>query len=132
MWNKILNFFFFIFLIKYGENNTIEFDLNEVKGINDFYTILIKLGNQSFEVQIDTTSSISWVPSISINTNLFSHLNITNYYNSSFPSNINKNETILLVDEDGDVQGEIREDSLKIGNLENIKLNNFKFLSVNY
>lgn len=132
MWNKILNFFFFIFLIKYGENNTIEFDLNEVKGINDFYTILIKLGNQSFEVQIDTTSSISWVPSISINTNLFSHLNITNYYNSSLPSNINKNETILLVDEDGDVQGEIREDSLKIGNLENIKLNNFKFLSVNY
>lgn len=65
MWNKILNFFFFIFLIKYGENNTIEFDLNEVKGINDFYTILIKLGNQSFEVQIDTTSSITC--SININ-----------------------------------------------------------------
>ena len=121
-----------IFMCNYIKNKPIEYILKEINDDKEFYTIIIKLGNQSFEVQIDTTSSISWVPSTAAKSNITSYLNISNYYKSKIPFDKQKNETILLVDEDGDVQGEIREDTLSIGYNEEIKLNNFIFLGVTF
>ena len=95
MWKSLLILFF---VFNYIKNNTIEYSLKEIKEDKDFYTILIKLGNQSFEVQIDTTSCISWVPSTAAKSNITSYLNIQNYYKSKIPFDKQKNETDVKSD----------------------------------
>ena len=91
-----------------------------------FYTVPITVGNseepQVFEVQVDTTTSETWFPSI-----------LTNYtvqpkYDAS-ASNSSKltNQTIEVDDEDGDVSGKATYDLIKIGEY---SIKNFGFVQI--
>ena len=75
------------------------------------YTYPIKIGSkgQKFEVQIDTTTSETWIPSINatIKGNKF---NIT-----TSKSGLLTNKTFELEDEDGNVRGKSVYDKVKVG-----------------
>ena len=83
----------------------------EFREKNNFFTVPIVIGskNEQFEVQIDTTTSVTWVPSIN-----------TTYANNKFNPKMSKtckmsNLTFELDDEDGNVKGLAFYDSLSVG-----------------
>ena len=96
-------------------------------GNKNFYTIPLKVGTPEkiFNVQIDTSVSTSWLPSVKckncdLSTNLYSEKESTT---SSNPSD----KEIELDDEDGDVEGYKIDDDIV---LNGYKLKNFSFIQV--
>ena len=101
------------------------------KGNKNYYTIPLKIGTppKTFNVQIDTSVTTSWVPSVKCKNCDLSK----NFYNesesstSSKPSDEDEDEEIELDDEDGDVEGFIVNDDII---LNEYKLKNFSFIQV--
>ena len=97
------------------------------KGNKKYYTIPLKFGTppKTFNVQLDTSVTTSWVPSVKCKNCRLS----TNFYNVSESSTSSKTsyeddvegEEIILDDEDGDVEGFIVNDDII---LNDYKLNN--------
>ena len=88
-----------------------------------FYTVPLSFGSkeETFDVQVDTTTSETWIPSYKTTLNI-------KKYNISQSSNGQKtNKTFEVEDEDGDVRGKACYDSIKIGD---ISLNHFGFVLV--
>ena len=75
-----------------------------------FFTVPITIGGQVFEVQFDTTTSETWVPSISTNYTVQ-----PKYDASASPTSNQTNKTFEINDEDGDVSGKAVYDTLKVG-----------------
>lgn len=109
--------------LRFLQDREITVDYQDSK---EYFVIDISLGTppQSFKVQIDTTTSVTWVPS-SENKNLY---NNTNAFNSSL-SNTSRdvNRTLEIEDEDGDVEGFV---SYDIVDLKGLKADNFPFVQV--
>lgn len=92
---------------------------NSVKSIklnylpeNQFFTYPLSVGSpaQVFEVQIDTTTSETWVPSFNTS------YNVTPKYNALLSSTSNTtNKTVEINDEEGDVIGKATYDDIKFG-----------------
>ena len=107
----------FIFSLK---SDTIELDFYEK---NNFFTVPIYLGSkeEKFEVQIDTTTSLTWVPSI----------NTTFKVNKFNPKNSEtckiSNLTFEIDDEDGNVKGLSLYDAITVGPY---TLDNFGFVLI--
>jgi hypothetical protein len=81
----------------------------------DYFTVALGIGNpaQYFAVQVDTTTSVTWVPSINCK-----HCNSTTKFNSSLSSTVrDTNKTVEIEDKDGDVKG--------LETFDNIVLNGF-------
>ena len=79
---------------------------------NQFFTYPLSVGSpaQVFEVQIDTTTSETWVPSF--NTSYI----VTPKYNALLSSTSNTtNKTVEINDEEGDVIGKATYDDIKFG-----------------
>ena len=93
---------------------------------NNFFTVPVSIGTptnkQIFEVQVDTTTSETWIPSINTT------YKVSPKYDPllSESSNIT-NKTMEIFDEDGDVTGKSTYDVISIGNY---TLNNFGFVSI--
>ena len=90
-----------------------------------YYTVPLKIGTppKIFDVQIDTSSSTSWLPSIKCKNCKYSK----NFYDESQSStsyNV-KGEEIELEDEDGDLEGYQINDNIE---LNGYKLTNFSFV----
>ena len=93
---------------------------------NNFFTVPISIGSptgsQIFEVQVDTTTSETWVPSINTT------YKVSPKFNNSLSSSSNiTNKTMEIFDEDGDVSGKATHDLIQIGNY---SLENFGFVSI--
>ena len=114
MFNKqyIINIVLITLLLIYDSNSlksdSIKLDFHER---NNFYTIPITVGNkkQSFEVQVDTTTSETWIPSIN-----------TTYEVDKFDPKTSStcqlsNLHFEIDDEDGNVKGPSFYDSLTVG-----------------
>ena len=83
----------------------------EFREKNHFFTIPIKVGskNQAFEVQVDTTTCETWLPSINTTHNVEKF----DPYSSSTCELINKE--FEIDDEDGNVRGNPVHDSVTVG-----------------
>jgi hypothetical protein len=83
----------------------------------DFFVTKIELGTpaQIFNVQVDTTTGMTWVPS----SNCVGCKTNKTYDSSKSTSFSTTNKTIKIEirDEDGDVSGKVAMDTVKIGNL---------------
>ena len=121
--------FYFIISIFFSLiTNIISLDSNSIKlefrEKNHFFTIPIKVGSKSqpFEVQVDTTTSETWLPSI----------NTTYKVNKFDPKNSKTCEIIPkefeIDDEDGNVRGIPVYDSINVGPF---SLDKFGFVLVN-
>ena len=108
--------------------NTVSLDSNSIKlefrEKNHFFTIPIKVGSKSqpFEVQVDTTTSETWLPSVN-----------TTYKVNKFDPKSSKTCEIIpkefeIDDEDGNVRGIPVYDSINIGPF---SLDKFGFVLVN-
>ena len=75
-----------------------------------FFTVPITIGGQVFDVQFDTTTSETWVPSISTNYTVQ-----PKYDASASATSTQTNKTFEINDEEGDVRGKAVYDTLKIG-----------------
>jgi hypothetical protein len=114
-----------------SSNNTLRFLQDreitvDYENSKDYFVVDISLGTptQTFKVQIDTTTSVTWVPS-SENKNLF---NGTKAFNSTLSSTARDvNRTLEIEDEDGDVEGFVTYD---IVDLKGLKADNFPFVQV--
>jgi hypothetical protein len=95
----------------------------EFREENNFYTIPIQIGSeeQSFEVQVDTTTSETWVPSINTT------YNVNKFDPKSSKTCQVSNLQFEIDDEDGNVKGPSIYDSLTVGPY---KLNKFGFVLV--
>ena len=101
----------FLYISKKPSNDGLSLTYDEE---NEFYTFPIKIGskNQIFNVQIDTTTSETWVPSPK-----------TSFETEKFNIATSKtckatNMTFEVEDEDGDVRGKAIYDSVKVGQYE--------------
>ena len=106
---------------------SIEYNPHKTNQYNKNYFILqLKIGDpsQTFNVQIDTRSSISWLPSKDCS-NCFHSTKKYDYYQSYSSKTTDKQ--IKLKDEDGDIEGYKYYDDL---NLNGYKLKKFSFVSV--
>jgi hypothetical protein len=117
-------YFILLFLLSTSiftkEPQTISLTFDEEKG---FYTVPVTFGSNSetFNVQVDTTTSETWIPSYKTTYNV-------KKYNISLSSTGSKtNKTFEVEDEDGDVRGKACYDNIKIGD---ISLNHFGFVLV--
>lgn len=127
---KTLLYFILIIGTYSSTNNNGEIDLMLSKEYN-FFTVPITLGTKhneigdykTFKVQIDTTTSETWVPSVLANISKVEHYNI-----SESTSAEDTNKTIEIDDEDGDVSGKSVCDALKIGDFQ---LDHFAFVQIN-
>jgi hypothetical protein len=122
--SKIKLISFLISLIQIT-SNSISIPLDK-KPENNFFTVPISIGTPSdiqiFEVQVDTTTSETWVPSINTT------YNINPKYDLSLSSSSNtSNKTMEIFDEDGDVSGKATHDVIKIGKY---SLDKFGFVSI--
>lgn len=92
---------------------------------NEFFTSPFIIGEgegQEFEVQIDTTTSETWVPSVNAT------YNVTPKYNSSESKTSNTtNKTIEINDFEGDVIGKATFDTVTFGDY---SIKNFGFIQV--
>lgn len=106
---KTLKYIFLLFsLSPLSIASSISMDLKKENG---FFTIQIYLGSnsQKFEVQVDTTTSETWVPSVN------STLKVPKYdYKKSTTSKLT-NKTFEIDDESGNVKGKAVYDSMKVG-----------------
>ena len=108
-------------------SNSISIPLDK-KPENNFFTVPMSIGTpaniQIFEVQVDTTTSETWVPSINTT------YNINPKYDLTLSSSSNtSNKTMEIFDEDGDVTGNATHDVIKIGKY---SLDKFGFVSIIY
>ena len=89
-----------------------------------FYTVPIYIGTpaQVFEVQVDTTTSETWVPSINTTRPI-----TVKYDGAKSKTATVTNKTIELDDEEGDVSGKATFDNIKVGEYE---FDNFGFVQV--
>ena len=80
---------------------------------NKFFTVPLKVGtpSQIFEVQVDTTTSETWVPSNNTNYTVS-----PKYVSSASKTSVETNKTFEVDDEDGDVRGKAVYDSINLGN----------------
>ena len=122
--SKIKLISFLISLIQIT-SNSISIPLDK-KPENNFFTVPLSIGTPSdiqiFEVQVDTTTSETWVPSINTT------YNINPKYDLSLSSSSNtSNKTMEIFDEDGDVSGKATHDVIKIGKY---SLDKFGFVSI--
>ena len=106
-------------------SNSISIPLDK-KPENNFFTVPMSIGTpaniQIFEVQVDTTTSETWVPSINTT------YNINPKYDLTLSSSSNtSNKTMEIFDEDGDVSGKATHDVIKIGKY---SLDKFGFVSI--
>ena len=120
-----IKFFSLLNLIITITSNSVSISLNK-KIENNFFTIPISIGIpnniQIFEVQVDTTTSETWVPSINTT------YKISPKYDMSLSSTSNTTDKIMeIFDEDGDVTGNATHDVIKIGQY---TLEEFGFVSV--
>ena len=120
-----IQFFSLLNLIITITSNSVSISLNK-KTENNFFTIPISIGIpnniQIFEVQVDTTTSETWVPSINTT------YKISPKYDMSLSSTSNTTDKIMeIFDEDGDVTGNATHDVIKIGQY---TLEEFGFVSV--
>ena len=101
------------FLAKEPQTISLSYDKD-----NGFYTIPVSFGSKGevFDVQVDTTTSETWIPSYKTT------LNVKKYNISESKTGQKTNKTFEVEDEDGDVRGKACYDSLKVGN---IALNHF-------
>lgn len=107
-----------------------EIDLELSKEYN-FFTVPITFGTntkgdggyKTFEIQIDTTTSETWVPSVLANIS-----NVEKYNVLESTSSEELNRTIEINDEDGDVSGKSVCDALKVGPFQ---LDHFAFVQIN-
>jgi hypothetical protein len=100
---------------------TVEYEDNE-----DYFIIDLSLGTpaQTFSVQIDTTTSVTWVPSVEAK----DIENTTSVFNSKLSNTArDTNKTLEIEDEDGDVEGFVTYD---IVDLKGLKANEFPFVQV--
>ena len=93
---------------------------------NNFFTVPISIGTPSnkqvFEVQVDSTTSETWIPSINTT------YKVSPKYDPLLSTTSNlTNKTMEIFDEDGDVSGKSTHDVVIIGNY---TLNNFGFVSI--
>ena len=141
MENILLRFLLVILftLTKEDDDTIIELDITQ-HPVEEFYTVPLYVGSlpedsddnknytiQTFTLQVDTTSSLSWIPS-----NKTTFPNITfNKYNSSLSfTGKETNDSIVIVDEDGDVFGNIIYDTVSLGNEDAIKVDNFTMIQI--
>lgn len=89
-----------------------------------YFTIPLSFGseNEIFELQIDTTSSVSWIPSPKF------PLDVKKYNISDSSTGILTKQSLELEDEDGTVFGKACYDTIKIGNYD---LEHFGFGLIN-
>ena len=109
-----------------GTNIEIYFQGKKI-GNKNYYTVPLKVGTPGklFNVQLDTSVSTSWLPSIKCKNCDFSK-NLYNESESTTSSNPS-DEEIELDDEDGDVEGYTINDVITINGY---KLKNFSFVQV--
>ena len=115
---------FFLFLLTTSilskEPQTISLSFDPEKG---FYTVPMVFGSngEAFDVQVDTTTSETWLPSFKTT------LNVKKYNVSESSTGQKTDKTFEIEDEDGDVRGKACYDSVKIGD---ISLDHFGFVQV--
>ena len=94
------------------EPKIIEIDL-EFKEENNFFTVPITIGTgkkpQTFEVQLDTTTSETWVPSVNTT------FDVQKYDQKKSKTSEITDKTFEIDDEDGNVKGKATYDSLTVG-----------------
>jgi len=92
------------------------------KGLG-FYTVPVAFGSKQevFNVQVDTTTSETWVPSLKTT------LKVKKYNITESATGQKTNKTFEVEDEDGDVRGKACYDSIKVGD---ISLDHFGFVLV--
>ena len=102
------------------DHQSISINFNKELG---FYTVPMSFGSneETFDVQVDTTTSETWIPSLKTG------LNIKKYNITKSSTGQKTNKTFEVEDEDGDVRGKACFDSIKIGD---IYLNHFGFVLV--
>jgi hypothetical protein len=120
--NKIIIFLYvLIFSLAASSIGTINlsFDKN-----NNCYTVPINLGTpyQTFTVQVDTTTSETWVPSKNTSYSVSPKYDHSKSKTADF-----LNKTIEIYDEDGDVRGKSTYDNIQVGKYE---LNKFGFVQI--
>ena len=86
-----------------------------------YFTIPVYYGenDEIFEVQVDTTTSVSWIPSEKF------PLDVKKYDISGSSSGVITKSNLEIEDEDGTVFGKVCYDSVKLGRF---KINNFGFV----
>ena len=106
-------------------SNLISISLDK-KPENNFFTVPMSIGTPSdiqiFEVQVDITTSETWVPSINTTYKINPKYDISLSSSSS-----TSNKTMEIFDEDGDVTGNATHDVIKIGKY---SLDKFGFVSI--
>ena len=109
-----------ISLLLAKEPQTISLSYNKDLG---FYTVPVTFGSNEevFDVQVDTTTSETWIPSYK------TALNVKKYNISKSSTGIKTNKTFEVEDEDGDVRGKACYDTIKVGD---ITLEHFGFVQV--
>ena len=88
-----------------------------------FYKVPVSFGSEeeTFDVQVDTTTSETWIPSFKTT------LNVKKYNITKSKTGKKTNKTFEVEDEDGDVRGKACYDSVKVGD---ISLEHFGFVLV--
>ena len=102
------------------EPKTIPLTYEEETG---YYIIPISFGSneEEFGLQVDTTTSETWIPSLKTT------LNVKKYNISDSETSQQTKKTFEVEDEDGDVRGKACYDSIKVGD---ISLEHFGFVLV--
>ena len=106
-------------------NFTLQHYQNKINN-KKYYTIILQIGTpgEEYELQIDTSTSTSWIPSYRCKNCLLAHrLYDPEDSRTSSPTN----KFIKLEDEDGDVEGYQTSDNIQLGGY---KLKQFSFLEV--
>ena len=112
-------------LIPMSSNFTLEHSQNKINNKN-YYTIPLEIGTpgEEYEVQVDTSTATSWIPSNScINCKLAHRLYDEEDSRTSSPTNI----LIDIEDEDGNVEGYQVSDNIQLGSY---KLKQYGFVQV--
>ena len=106
-------------------NFTLEHSQNKINNKN-YYTIPLKIGTpeEEYEVQVDTSTATSWIPSDKCKNCILAHrLYDEEDSRTSSPTDI----YIEIEDEDGNVEGYQMNDNIKLGNY---KLKQYGFVAV--
>ena len=94
-------------------NFTLEHSQNKINNKN-YYTIPLEIGTpgEEYELQVDTSTATSWIPTIQCKNCIFAHrLYDEEDSRTSSPTDIH----IEIEDEDGNVEGYQMSDNIKLG-----------------
>ena len=119
---NILFFLAIVSIFKSKENNYIELKIDCQTGNICFIPVYFGSNHEPFKIQLDTTTSYTWIPSTNFD------LDVPKY--NILESNYGKrtNKTIEIEDEDGVIYGKLSFDSI---NIDNININRFNFILAN-